>query len=182
MRNVEGIMHQVRIWIRSPSLLLSVRLVSTMVDIVLLVHKGLCCVVASADWGSSQVWFYHSSCREIWPCFLSTCLEDQSPLGPLPAPCSCHAGHWGTAEALLPQEGKGRPLCPWTITHLSALPPFLDLSWSLGAAADWKLSLPNLYVEDLIPDVMVFGGGSGRCFMVGWGHEGGAFMMRLVCL
>ena len=49
MRNVEGIMHQVRVWIRSPSLLLSVRLVSTVVDIVLLVHEGLCCVIASAD-------------------------------------------------------------------------------------------------------------------------------------
>ena len=142
-----GSWHQVGIWIRSPSLLLSVRLVPTVVDVFLLVHEGHCCVIASADWGSSQVWFYHSSCRgEIWPCFLSTSLEGQGPLGPLPAPCSYHAGHWGTSEPLVTQEGKGRPLCPWTITHLSALLPFLNLSWSLGAAADWKLCPSQIYM------------------------------------
>ena len=41
----------------------------------------------------------------------------------------------------------------------------------------WMFPLPSSYVEILTPKVMVLGGG---VFGRSWGHESGAFMMRLV--
>ena len=193
MRNVEGIMASGGDlgWARSPSLLLSVRLVPTVVDAVLLVHQGHCCVIASPDWGSPQFWFFHSSCEgEIWPCFLR--LQpgksgSRGCLGPLPPPCSCHCGHEGAPEALHPQEGKGRPLCPWTITHAflgsSHYSLFLASPVAWGTTIDWMLVYPsNSHVESLTPMWWYLEVGRWEVIRVWWGHEGGALMMGLVSL